>query len=396
MSKANNENWEKTGETGIHRHKTLEGKYHVHATAKSPQRDKIVHRRRTLENATLQTAKAKFRKLKRQIRTPEEPQDDTVPSKSITHFAVRWVKTKSESNDWNANTADSARQNLTDHILPRIGHLAPEELSRQHIRSWIEYVESDTYTKAGEEKKYAHDSLRRWWRILKDLVEELYLEGHINRRLLKWTEKQPGPTSDATGRRESRTLAAEQLFKFVDTAWDIVPKWAPEIVTLAYTGMRPSELYGLDWADLHRDASTISILEGFTGELGPPKGGPRRIPMVEPVESALQIQRDRLEEEANLGLEEDIAFPSEVGTRRFPSSLYDPMRQVARAIGTDIKVGPQVIRKTVNTLLGNAGCRREMIKSITGHDTDEMFSHYTEIRLENQASALTTLVRESE
>lgn len=384
--------WTKTAETGIYRHDETPGKFKVHATAKAPVKGKIVHRRRTLENATLEQAKVRFRELKLQIQTPPDEPDATVPKTSLTHFAVDWVRRKQQTDEWRKGTVESNRQNLRDHILPHIGHLRPEQLSRSHIREWIKWAETATYVEKGEEKRHAHDTLRRWWRVLKGLVKEIYLEGYCERRFLEWCRERTGPQSDVKGRRESRTLRADELVDFVEAARELVPLRAPEIVTIAYTGMRPSELYGLDWDDVDWEVRTIDILRGFAkGEVGPPKAGARRIPMVKPIEKALQQQRERLEEGGSLGLERGIVFPSNLGTRRYPSTLHDPMEKVAAHIGTEIKVGPQVLRKTLNTLLGNAGCRREMIKSIIGHRTDQMHEHYTSVRPEDQHSAMQRL-----
>lgn len=368
--------WTNTDEPGIKAHAEIDGKFKVDTTAKDPETGNMKRRRRTLENATMSEAIATREKLKAQIRQPPE-KEATVSSKSITHFAASWVAEMRERDRWAPSTAEHNEQNLKLHILPYIGHLEVGELDRSAVRSWVDEVEEKTKSNG---KPYSHESLRRWWRILKHLVKALYFEGHVDRRLIDWMDDMQGPKSNAGGRRTSGTLTADELVDFLDAAEQTAGHWYPYICTLACTGMRAGELAGLNREDVDREASTITIQRSFSrGEIKSTKTGEARIvPMVERVEQALRDHKERMLERGNLGFHDGILFPSTSGDRLYTSSLHDPMNRASNKVGLEMKVGPQVLRKTLNTLLKTDGVSRERIQSILGHESADAHAHYDE------------------
>jgi integrase len=389
--------WTKSEKAGIYRHETIDNKWQIRATATNPETGQVEERQKTLTDTTLEEAIATRESLKNEIQTVEPDKGSSTGTPLLVDFATQWTARKKKQGQWSERTYSAHKQILEDHILPRIGGFDVDDLQRDDIRRWIDYIEGKTYEKNGEQRRYTHDSLRRFWATMKHLVKALYLEGHCDRRFFEWCREIPGPRSDISGRRETKTLTLEELGEFVETAREKVPKWYPHIATLAYTGMRYGESAGLEWKDLDFAERTLCIRRSFSqGRLGPPKTGKTRvIGMAEPVAEALQMQRDRLHDEDNIGLVDDIVFPSDKGTRRWSSSLHGPMREAAKAAGIDVKVGPQVLRKTLATVLDNAGVQRKMIKAIAGHETDEMSDHYDEKRPEDQIRALSSILEEA-
>lgn len=58
-------------------------------------------------------------------------------------------------------------------------------------------------------------------------------------------------------------------------------------------------------------------------------------------------------------------------------SLKVAFRKICKLSGVSDKCVFHGLRKTASVMLAEAGCSNEQIKSITGHRTDEMISHYT-------------------
>jgi integrase len=377
--------WVKTEEPGIYRHETIEGKWRVRTTAKNPQGE-LKEVQRTLSNSTFTEARKLRDELKVEIQTP----DDIVESKSISYFAARWVRQMIDAGRWGKATRSTNEGILKDHICPRIGHLPVDELGREDIREWIEWAEGVRYDRSRLEDeqdlvRYSHSSLRRWWVVFKQLVKALYLEGHCGRRLVAWCREIPGPRADdIPKRREDATLTFEELRKLVAKAETSTPTRYAEIVTLAYTGIRGGELYGLEWKDVRPEEGYIRVARASTPQgMGPTKNGEtRRVPMVPAVREALQEHRLRLIREQNLGLEQDIVFPSDVGTRRISSALHKPLRKVADECEIDVKMGPQVLRSTFVTLMKARGVPRPTVKAIVGHNDDQTNEDYTRPRVE--------------
>lgn len=395
--------WKKTEEPGIYRHTKDPGKFRIHATATEPDSGKVKHRRRTIEDATMLQATMIREELKAEIRRPK----DSTREQLLVDFAGQWVRERIDAGHWGERTAGTNMQILEDHILPQIGHIPVGELDRQTIRRWIDYAENSRREITGEDGKrelvpYANASLRRWWRVVKQLVRALYLEGYFDARMIEWCREVKGPTSNVALRREMETMTREELNRYLAKAKELAPDRYAEIVTLACTGMRAGELYGLEWRHVDYDAHTIRIEQSYlaprnnrAGRIKSTKTGKARlVPIVPMLASALEAHRKRLMREQNPGLREGIVFPSNTGERRFASCLHKPMQQIAEACGIDIKVGPQVMRRTFVTLMGNVGVRREMIKAISGHATNEMHDHYTHIRPEDRRAAVTQLFGE--
>ena len=375
------EQWSKTSHTGIYR--STQGRLKVRTTATDPT-GRIREKQRTLpEGADLTDAVQVRRQMQAEIRCDDAP---TVSERSITHFAAQWVARRIDSGRWRKRTAADRRQYLRDHILPHIGHLEVDELSREHIRDWIEYADSvrRTHSHGGkpldEPIPYGHSTVRSWWSLVRGLIKALYLEGHADFRLVEWCRDQVGPQGYRSGRREDRTLTYEQLVEYVETAKRVLnPQRFAEVLVLSRTGMRAGELYGLDWSHVDEEQKAITVEQSFSGgRLGPTKTSQTRVvPVDGRVLDALEKHRKRLVRLENIGLFEGILFPATNGRRRRSESLHKPMKKVGEAVGLDVKVGPQVLRSSVVTILKEKGAHKEQIKALVGHESDEMHDHYT-------------------
>lgn len=389
--------WTKTNEAGIYRHSTT-GAYRVLATAKSPLDGKMKQRRVTLNaGATMGEAITVREEVKAEIRN--EGIAVTVASKSITLFASHWLARNVERGRWKARTARSNIQNFREHILPVIGHIPVDELTRDDVRRWVDYAEGALIItrKSGAPlpvpKPYAHGSLRRWWALLKHLVKDMYLEGYVDRRLVDWMQSEPGPRAEnMVLRREDRSLARSELSRLLDVGRRelAADRWA-ELITLATTGMRAGELYGLDWECVDFGARSITIRASHSqGELDTTKTDEVRVaPMVDAVADALQEHRRELLRLGNPGLHDGIVFPSSTGGRRDAPSLHRPLQKIADLANIDVRVGPQVLRVTYITLSREAGMDPAHIKAITGHATEEMHQHYTRPTMEDLVASNT-------
>lgn len=380
-------------EVGIYRHRTIEGKFKIHTTATNPEGE-IEHRRKTIENATMLQARKIRGELKTEIR---RYQADQPPKKLFADFVADWMADRIREDRWEESTTNKNRRIIEHHILPVIGNLYVDEIDQSAIRRWIDYAHDARRKRHGELVPYAHSTLRGWWGRIKELINGLYLAGYCDRRLVDWCRDRRGPSSNVAPRREKNTLTLDELRQFVERAQAMAPKRYSEIVTLAYTGMRAGELYGLEWQHVDYDKAVIHIEQSVSrsGKIkGTKTGRNRTAPMMPAVGEALRSHRKYLMRTQNPGLREGIIFPTRDGTRRISQSLHKPMRRIAESCGIDVKVAPQVLRKTFITLMGNAGVRREMVKAITGHETDAMHDHYTEIRDEDRRIAVDRLFGE--
>ena len=385
--------WIKTDEAGVYRHETIDGKFRIDTTATNPNGERK-RKRRTITGATKGLAVDIRDQIKAEIRTPDElePEIDR-----LADFAGRWARDKIKSGDWGKRSEATNIQIIEDHILPAIGDVPLTDLDRSHIRQWTDYIEGKTHQHNGELVPYSHASLRRYWETMTQLCKALFAEGYFDDRFRTWFETYRGPSSDRSGVREDQTLTRGQLATYLSEAEEMYPRWYPEILTLARTGMRRGEMFGLDWQYVDFDAEIIRVVhswngprDGEEGELKKPKteSSNRTIPMAPGLPEVLLDHRKRLFEAQNPGLQQGIVFPSSTGARRTDGTVAKKMVRVGEACGLDFRVGPQVMRKTFITHLVNAGVPPEVINSMTGHSTPEMREHYTNVQPEDQHAAL--------
>lgn len=388
----------------VYQHQENPKKWRITPAAKAPDGE-WKHRQKTITGSLTDAIRERER-IRAEIRGETDDQN-SLPRSLMASLAEEWRAEKVDAGKWSDRTHHENRRTLKDHILPEIGHIVADDLTREDIKGWKRTMKTKTYERGEGEVYYSQDSLRRYWAVLKDLVKFVYLEGYLDRRFWDWVCDQNAPTSKADPddtRREDRTVTLAELFKLLGKVHEmaeretdpkhdpesISERWYPHAVTIAWTGMRFGETAGLEWRDIDFDRRIIFVRRSFSqGRLGPPKGGKRKIAMAEDVAEALHRQRQLLVAEQNVGfLDDGIVFPSDVGGRRWSSSIHSPLQDAAEAAGIDVRVGPQVLRKTLATVLDELDVSVKGVQKQLGHKTLDMAEHYDEKREEQMVRTI--------
>lgn len=351
-----------------------DGRIRVRATAKDPKTGKIRERKRTLEKGTSVTAAIQKRdKLKAEIREGRNRRQEK--RVSVADYAERWMAQK--ANDLKASTVDRYITTLTEHIYPHLGDIKLDALTRYDVQQWVKWASNAERKRGDEWEPYSTATVQSWWRILRMLLLDAYADQEISENVVYRVDP---PSTGEKNKREKRTLTPSQLTDLVGAAEKIAPHRHAEIATLAYTGMRAGELYGLEWRDIDMSARRIDIVRAvWRREVYDTKTGDPRHVFVPPfVRDAIDDHRKWMMAEKHPGLRDGIVFPADNGERRFSQSLYKPLGKAAESAGIDINVTPQVIRRSVNSCLLAQGYDRAIVQSIMGHSTDAMTDHYEE------------------
>ncbi|MGB5503987.1 MAG: tyrosine-type recombinase/integrase, partial [Polyangiales bacterium] len=87
------------------------------------------------------------------------------------------------------------------------------------------------------------------------------------------------------------------------------------------------------------------------------------------------------------GLSEGLVFPSRVGTYRRNASLRKPLGRALQAAGVDDRFTLHGFRRTWNNLLRQVSSSA-ITQSMIGHETEEMFLHYSHIERDEKHSAV--------
>ncbi|MBX6765537.1 MAG: site-specific integrase, partial [Rubrobacteraceae bacterium] len=244
-------------------------------------------------------------------------------------------------------------------LVPDIGRIKLKSLTPAHVRAF--YREKLDGGLSPQTVLHIHRVLSR---ALKQAVDD----GLIPRNPTG-SVKPPRPRRD-----EIRPLSADQARRFLDT---VSGERLEALYVLAVTtGMRQGELLGLKWEDIDLDAGTLSVRRTLSEVRGgrkfeaPKSGKGRRIRLSGRAITALRAHRKALLEErmqrAGLWQEQDLVFPSGVGTPMSGRNLYREFKTLLkRADLPDIRFHD--LRHTCATLLLRQGVNPKFVQELLGH-----------------------------
>jgi integrase len=351
--------------------KLPDGRYKVRAAWRDPQSGKTLQRELTLELGATQREAVQARADLLVLMQA----GSAAPTKAhlLDDYAASWL----------ARKADRLRKRVCTHyadvldlyILPRLGKLDVREITRADIEGWVIWAEQQR-KKDGE--RYSVQTLGSWWRILKQIVRDA---GADHERTLDPCARVSPPQGERGLRREQRTLSLVQLGELLRAVKALTPERYAEVLVLALTGMRGGELFGLHWQDLDEERKIITIrYSAARGELVATKtGDPRESYLPELALGILRAHRREQLANQHPGLARGLIFPSDTGGLRYVSSLHKPLAAASEEIKLGWTVGPQVLRRSYNTLLIAAGVDRIVLRAQIGHCDEEMSERYAGI-----------------
>ena len=319
-------------------------------------------------------------------RRQARPQPAPVTKTTLADFAEQWLGQRVKR--IKPSTTKRYVAVLGERLLPVLGEYNIASLTRADVDAWVAYLENQRQP-SGE--PYARDTLLGWWRAGGTLLRDAAAVAGIADPTLRVM----APRSQRRGVREKVTLTAGQLGDLLQTVKAVHPSWYAEVFVLAYTGMRPGELYALEWSDVDKPAGVIHVRRSvWHGQVSTTKtDDPRDVGLTEPIRAVLAEHRTQMLQEQHRGLESGLVFPSERGGYRLGQSLLKPLTESAAMAGIETRVTPQVLRRTFNTLLLEAGVNAEVLRSQMGHASARMTSRYAGIHAEAKQTAVERLHR---
>lgn len=195
-----------------------------------------------------------------------------------------------------------------------------------------------------------------------------------------------GPAVHTKPRREQDTLTAMQVRAVVshvaehtlDSDYDTL------IGILAFTGCRLGEAIGMDWSQVRLASGVIVIDRSATWtrtggwQVGTPKSGrPRKVGMGGPLHRLLHIHRRRKTGDGVWDgvTPKGLVCASASGGYLQATSTRRRLKAASKALDLRLKVTPQVLRRTWNTL-ALAILDRVLVQAQMGHMDDSMSEHY--------------------
>jgi integrase len=269
-------------------------------------------------------------------------------------------------------------------ILPRIGHIKSTEVSRNVIEEWINWAERQ---KKADGKKYAQATLSSWWRVLILVVRDLAADHDIPDPIRRIRP----PESSRANVQTRQVLTDTELQAFFAAIKQYGPQHYVSTLVMGTTGMRAGEVFALKWdaVDFAREVIHVkrTVSGGQLTETTKTKAT-RTVPMHSILTEALREHRQAMMADHHPGLKENWVFCTEKGTMRLPQASLKAFSLATEAAGIKQRVSPQVLRRTVNTLMLRAGVDRIVLRSVMGHVSEEMTARYAGVDHEDKRAAI--------
>jgi integrase len=287
----------------------------------------------------------------------------------LGEYASSWMRGKIPT--LKPSTRDKYAGTLDQHILPALGDHYVDAISPQDVILWRDAQHAKAST--------VNSRLRVLRAMLRDAQADLGLLRDPCARVRTLPEKPP----------EGNRLKPEDLQRVLAYLRENEPDWYPLFLTMALTGARFGEVSALQWDDIDEDDEVIWIRRSqWQGRVGTTKTGKvRDVPLPPLLKRVLKQHRQRLIRNQAPGLSEGLVFPSRVGTYRRNASLRKPLGRALQAAGIDDRFTLHGFRRTWNNLLRQVSSSA-ITQSMIGHETEEMFLHYSHIERDEKHNAV--------
>lgn len=291
-------------------------------------------------------------------------------------------------------SAESYASRIAHHLIPYLGKVRLDALERRHLIWWRDELQSRI-----QADDLSLATVRSAWTVglivLRDALAEHNLHD-ITRRL------EP-PVGDQARRRPPLALSREEVVELLGAC---IGRYASAVRFLARTGVRAGEMRGLRWMDVDLDVGVAHIRQAITWvdserayQITPPKTKrSRMVPLTPDLVEALREHRaafpgvgealvwsappaSKVEEEREEDDVEGAGKDVPLLPLR-PQAIQRVLDAAVRRLGWEVRITPQNLRQTLNSLAVEVGVDPVVLRSMIGHSSAEMTLHYHQLRPE--------------
>ena len=334
-------------------------------------RDPITGQKRYHSEAVKGTKAAAERRLTELLRERDTNTYTDPSTLTVAEYLREWLdgNTKVET-----RTLEGYRGNVERYITPNIGHIPVERLSAQQIKD----METWLLREGGKSGKgLSETTVRQVHRILSKALKDGQKLKQFSRRALGEIQNVEPPKETPF---ESGTLTWEDIPTFFEHIDD--PQYSTCFLLAMQTGLRRSELAGLQWQDVDLKAGVLSVRRtrvklpsGEVRKSTPKSKSGRSITLPSQSIEALGIHRGR---KGNLAGNGNFVFCNSEGAPLDPNKITKKFTEVARAAGIwNLRLHD--LRHTHATLLLNENTNLKVTSERLGHSniviTAKLYSH---------------------
>jgi integrase len=389
----------KTKHSGVYRRN--DGRLVVRVTARLPGKKWVQTTELQGEDSTLERARRRAEVLRQRVQDQAEtirsdqaapPQAKAVApisGETLGEYCKRWYGTRSQR--LKPGSKKRYEEVIWARIIPRIGNIRISEVSRSTVEEWVTWVER--LKQPNGSVRYAQGTLTGWWRVFVQILRDAAADYDLPDP----TRRVRPPESTRSGVRETRVLTDEELERFLGSVRQYAPDHYAAILTMSMTGLRVGEVYALQWdsVDFTREELTIQrTVSGCKLSETTKTHAPRVVPMHSSLVEAMKEHRKAMLSNPTSGLQGNWVFPNSKGEMRLPQSVRKAFELAREAAHIDQVVSPQVLRRTLNTMMIRDGVDRIVLRAIMGHCSEAMTARYAGVNSNDKRNAIVKLFPE--
>lgn len=357
--------------------------YRVVGEARDPRTGKVKQVERTLHGLTAQqAARMRADELENIRNGNRKDQEEKQPLRDL---CTSWLKLKTPSVDWRTGETyayalarvcgePGAKLKAKDGGL---GDFFEDAVRREDVQEWAN----------AKLAFYSPETVRTWLRVYRAMAVD---QG--------WADPTFRVSLPETPDRGANMLSEEQLVAFLAAMKAKYPRHFALTIVLAFTGLRFCHASALRFEDVDEGKRVLHMrrkqVRGKVGTISRKKRAPKMIPVEAEIIDVLRWHRQRMIEDEHPGLAEGWLFPSKVGKLILGTdNLSKAWKGSLKAAGIGERFTVHGLRRTFNDITRRAKVDPLVIKSITGHVTEDMREHYSTVDLEEKRMALASVVK---
>jgi integrase len=319
------------------------------------------------------------------------------PSKlTVSTFLRQWLAAKAST--IRPSTLASYRAELENHVMPRIGAIAVQNLAPASLTAL--YGELQRTGRRSGKGGLSARSVGYIAMIVRQALADGVRWGQLMRNVADFAD----PPRPGAPFRDLRTWTATEARSFLDAV--AADRFYPAFLLAASTGMRRGEVLGMRWRDVDLDAARLSVSQSLVSvryrlTFSEPKTarGRRSIALDPVTVAALRALRKRqLEERIALGGDwppHDLLFTSHDGAPIHPDYLSELFHRRLKAAGLP-RIRFHDLRHTWATLALANGVHARVVQERLGHanvaTTLNIYSHVIPGLQEEAATRVAALI----
>ena len=304
------------------------------------------------------------------------------------------------------NTFQNYCYMYTMFVQPEIGQFRIQTLKKSDIKRFYNMLVEERVLKISTVDN-VHTVLHQ---VLTAAVEDGYMRMNVSDNVLKELKQ---ALNIGAGRRRALTMPEQELFlEYLNSEKNRYFHWYPIFAVMIGTGMRVGEITGLRWCDIDLEEGIIEVnhtlvyydhaKDGCYFNVHTPKteAGRRRIPMLDYVKEAFQMERryqdfNDLKCKVTVDGYTDFIFINRFGSVQHQGTLNKALRRIIRDCNEDQlargmkepvllpKFSCHSLRHTFTTRLVEEGVNIKVVQDVLGHkDVATTLNIYTDVTKE--------------